>query len=172
MAKSAEFPGDYDPLTDIVPPATLEELPESAHPWYSYNADRHRREARQDVGREMVSVLAWIMASRLSRRQQDILQLYYIYDLSEAQVAKVLHISQPTVSQHLTGKRRAGKKVGGALAKLRKGIRRLILEKQAQARFQQILTVLRRFLDGPPTRRHGAALFKSLRTPARVPAEK
>jgi DNA-binding CsgD family transcriptional regulator len=164
-ANPAEHPRDTDRLTDIVPPAMLEGLPESAHPWYSYNADRDNREARKSIRREMADALVRIMATNLTRRQRDALLLYYTDGLTEVQIAAVLRISQPTVSQHLTGKKRAGKKVGGALAKLRKGIRRAALEQEQSVRHRQVVAVLNEFLDDPPTRRRAARLFDSLRGP-------
>lgn len=42
----------------------------------------------------------------------------------QIEIADELGIGHPTVSQHLNGKRRDGKKVGGATRKIRKTIRR------------------------------------------------
>lgn len=170
--EGAHPPSTASPLSDSVPPSVLEGLPESAHPWFSYNADRDRREMLEDLRREMVDALAWIMADSLSQRQRDVLQLHYVVGLTEVDVAAILRISQPTVSQHLTGKKRGRKKVGGALAKLRKAIRRAVVDNDQPPRRRQIVAVLQGFLEGPPTLRHGARLFNSLRTAADASARK
>ena len=144
-------------------PDVLDALPEHVHPWYSHNANRSSREAREDILREIVDVLARIVATELTPRQQEILLLYYANGLTEAQIAAVLRVSQPTISQHLTGKKRRGKKVGGALRKLRKGIRRAASEWGQPVRDRQIIAVLNNLLDEPLTRTHAARLFDSLR---------
>ena len=110
-----------------------------------------------------MDTLGWIIAGTLTSRQADILLLYYAAGLTEAQIAAVLKITQPTVSQHLTGKRRRGKKVGGALRKLRKGIHRAATRKDLSARERQVVAVLNSLLEESFTRRAAARLFGSLR---------
>ncbi len=141
----------------------LDALPEHLHPWYAYNQDRPERETRQDILREVVDVLARIIATKLTQRQQDVLLLYYAEGLTETQIATLLKISQPTVSQHLTGKKRGEKKVGGALRKLRNSIRRTSMSDGLSRRDFRIVQVLSGLLEESLTRRRAAALFRSLR---------
>ena len=48
--------------------------------------------------------------------------MYFLHDHTQVHIAHKLGISQPTVNQHLNGKKRNGKKVGGSIRKIRKMI--------------------------------------------------
>jgi len=61
-----------------------------------------------------------IMAKVLTDRQSGIVYLYFFADLNQRQISERLGISQQAVSEHLYGKMRNGRAVGGALRKLRK----------------------------------------------------
>ena len=54
------------------------------------------------------------MDQKLTARQHEVMSLRFWEDQTQVQIAERLAISQPTVNQHLTGKRRNGKKIGGA----------------------------------------------------------
>jgi predicted DNA-binding protein YlxM (UPF0122 family) len=56
----------------------------------------------------------------LSPRQHEIIELYFFNGLNQREIAEKLDISQQSVSEHLYGKIRNGRAVGGALRKLRK----------------------------------------------------
>lgn len=75
----------------------------------------------------------------------------------------MLGISQPTVSQHLTGKLRGGRKVGGALQKLRKGLKRAAATTDLSARERQVAAQLSSLLSDSLTRQKVSALLRSLR---------
>jgi len=47
-------------------------------------------------------------------------ELYFLRELNQSQVAERLGISQQSVSEHLYGKLRNGRVVGGAIRKLRR----------------------------------------------------
>jgi DNA-binding CsgD family transcriptional regulator len=153
---------DHDRRGEAADPNELDSLPEGACPWYEHNAGRADRELREDTVREIVDVLARVIASELTPRQREILLLYYATGLSEARIATILGISQPTVSQHLTGKLRNGRKVGGALRKLRKGIGQAAARTDLPVRERQVATVLNSLLRESLTRRTASALFESL----------
>ena len=70
------------------------------------------------------------MLPKLTKRQREITLLYLDNHLKEEEIAEKLGISQPTVSQHLFGKRRNGKKVGGSIPKIKK----ILLKKSSQTR--------------------------------------
>lgn len=53
-------------------------------------------------------------------RQREVVLLYFIEELNQRQIAERLGIAQQSVSEHLYGKIRNGRAVGGALRKLRK----------------------------------------------------
>ena len=56
----------------------------------------------------------------LTRRQRDVVRLYFFERLNQRQIAEQLGVSQQAVSEHLYGKARNGRAVGGAIRKLRK----------------------------------------------------
>jgi len=56
----------------------------------------------------------------LTPRQREIVHLYFFEKMTEHEISQQLGISVPSVSQHLFGKSRGGKVVGGAIPKLRK----------------------------------------------------
>jgi len=61
-----------------------------------------------------------IMAEVLTVRQHEVVRLYFLQALNQRQIGQRLGISQQAVSEHLYGKVRNGRAVGGALRKLRK----------------------------------------------------
>jgi len=119
-------------------PSELDTLPERASPWYESRDDRSSRELREDAAAEILDVLARVIATSTTPRQREILRLYYLEDTGEARIAAKLGISQPTVSQHLTGKLRGGRKVGGALQRLRKGLKRAAAATDVSTRERQV----------------------------------
>jgi DNA-directed RNA polymerase specialized sigma24 family protein len=52
------------------------------------------------------------------------LKLYYFYGKTQEDIAEILDLTQSTVSRHLFGTVRDGRKIGGAIHKLRKAIDR------------------------------------------------
>jgi RNA polymerase sigma factor (sigma-70 family) len=64
----------------------------------------------------------------LTERQREVLGLYFLADLNQREIAQRLGISQQAVSEHLYGRRRHGRAVGGAIAKLRRACRKRGLE--------------------------------------------
>jgi FixJ family two-component response regulator len=69
---------------------------------------------------EVISLLHTLIRTRLTNRQQRILEMYFFDGLNEQAIASQLGISQQVVSKHLFGVIRDGKKVGGAIRKLQK----------------------------------------------------
>jgi RNA polymerase sigma factor (sigma-70 family) len=56
----------------------------------------------------------------LTSRQREVIRLYFFEGLNQREIAQKLGISQQSVSEHLYGKKRKGRALGGALRKLRK----------------------------------------------------
>ena len=67
-----------------------------------------------------IASLREIVQTRLTRRQQEIVELYFYQGKSQAEIATQLGISQQVVSKQLFGVMRKGQKVGGAIRKLRR----------------------------------------------------
>lgn len=61
----------------------------------------------------------------LTPRQREIVQLYFFQQMTVYEISEQLGISVPSVSQHLFGKSRNGKIIGGAIPKLRKKLAQL-----------------------------------------------
>ena len=102
----------------------LESVPANRALWFETNEDRARRHAFQDFFKDVKPVIAEIIDSKLTTRQRQIVTLYYFQGKTQEDIAAILDLSQSTVSRHLFGTVRDGKKVGGAISKLRKVIER------------------------------------------------
>lgn len=105
--------------TDI---AALDRVPASAGLWYETDADRQRRGAFQDFFRAVSPAVHSLIDTKLTGRQREVVKLYYYYGKTQEDIAAILNLTQSTVSRHLFGTARDGKKVGGAIPKLRKAI--------------------------------------------------
>lgn len=90
--------------------------------WFETEEDRERRYALQDFFRGVLPSVQSLIEGRLTRRQREILRLYYFEGKTQEDIALMLNLTQSTVSRHLFGTVRNGKRIGGALPKLRKAI--------------------------------------------------
>ena len=79
-----------------------------------------RDPAKQRLLDEAVVQLRTIIESGLTPRQREVVQAYFFEGRTEAEIAQRLGIAQQVVSRHLFGALRAGRRVGGAMAKLRR----------------------------------------------------
>lgn len=68
---------------------------------------------------EMLALLRELVATALTPRQREIVDLYFTDGLSQAEIAERLGISQQVVSKQLFGVMREGRRVGGAIRRLR-----------------------------------------------------
>ena len=68
---------------------------------------------------EMLALLAELVATGLTERQREIVELYFTDGCTQAQIAERLGISQQVVSRQLFGVVRDGKRIGGAIRRLR-----------------------------------------------------
>ncbi len=62
------------------------------------------------------------LRSALTERQREAVCLYFFEGLSEAAIAKRLGISQQVVHRRIHGARRGGRRIGGALSRLREAL--------------------------------------------------
>lgn len=93
------------------------------HPFYEESEELRARQERDARARSMREQLIKVMSAELTRPQRAVVELSFFEGLNQRQIAERLGMSQQTVSQHLHGKSRNGKVVGGALRKLRKACR-------------------------------------------------
>ena len=96
-----------------VDPAVLARLPAT-------EVEPSRDPDKQRIIDEAVAQLRTIIETGLTARQREIVQLYFLDRRTEAEIAQQLGIAQQVVSRHLFGALRAGRRVGGAMAKLRR----------------------------------------------------
>jgi RNA polymerase sigma factor (sigma-70 family) len=68
---------------------------------------------------ELLVVLRELVTSRLTERQRRIVELYFYEGRTQQEIASDLGVSQQVVSRQLFGVVRNGKKVGGAIKRLR-----------------------------------------------------
>ena len=118
-------------------------------------------EARLRVAEELGLVLhAMVVDAALTKRQRKILELYYFEGRTQIEVARALGITQPSVVQHLLGKKRGDRYVGGALNKLRNAIHKAALRLRTVAtRTAQIIRVMDERLDRARARQRSQRLM-------------
>ena len=92
---------------------------------YEYNHRTRDRKEAATIQRIIIPCLKKIIVSGLTKRQKEVVTMYFLHDHTQVHVAHELGISQPTVNQHLSGKKRNGKKIGGSIRKIRKLIHRM-----------------------------------------------
>jgi predicted transcriptional regulator len=100
--------------------ATLDRVASTNALWFETEVDRERRYAFSDFFTEVAPTVNDLIGKKLTRRQREIVQLYYFHGKTQEDIASILNLTQSTVSRHLFGTVRGGKKVGGAIPKLRK----------------------------------------------------
>ena len=142
--------------------AQLENAPANRATWHDYNCDHKGRAERQRILAEVVPIISEIIAAELTDRQREVVMLYFHEQNTQVQIAEKLGISQPTVSQHLSGKKRRGKKIGGALRRIRKCIRKRVGHTEGQNGGLKTLAVLDSLLDDGMTRRVASELIRGL----------
>lgn len=98
----------------------LESIPAERSPWFETEEDREHRYAQQDFFAAVLPIVEEWVRQRLTKRQQQIIRLYFFEGKTQEEIAAELNLTQSTVSRHIFGTVRNGKKVGGALPKLRK----------------------------------------------------
>jgi len=104
--------------------AALDRTPACKALWFDTEVDRQRRYAMQDFYEDVAPAVNALIDAALTRRQWEVVKLYYHYGKTQEDIAQILNLTQSTVSRHLFGTVRDGKKVGGAIPKLRKAVGR------------------------------------------------
>ena len=100
-------------------------IPDGSRIRCSYNHGQSGIE-REAAYSEVISFLLNFMAMYLTTRQFEVMRMYHLdYHLTQDAIAQALGIAQSTVNQHLNGKKRDGKSVGGAYRRIRREICRI-----------------------------------------------
>jgi len=110
----------------VVSEAHWESLSTDDALWPASEVPRRSGAARR-AGRLWPAVQA-LIDEVLTERQREVLRLYYLADLNQREISERLGITQQAVSEHLYGKRRNGRSVGGAIQKLRRACKKRGLE--------------------------------------------
>lgn len=107
-----------------VPPEYFDQLTTEDHLWHQYASDEYR-DARRVERQKILKQIHQIISKELTGRQNDCVQLYFYEGKTQDEIGDILGISRRVVSQHLFGVTRDGRKVGGAINKIRKICRKL-----------------------------------------------
>lgn len=116
----AQFNPEYWEVATGV--ALIENTPAERGLWFETDIDRERRYALEEFFASVLPAVQEMLQDSLTPRQREVLSLYYFDNLTQEEIAERLRLSQSTVSRHLFGTTRNGRKVGGAIPKLRKAI--------------------------------------------------
>lgn len=114
----AQFNADFWEVP--VGSAYLEGLPREKALWFETETDRERRYALEAFYKRVLPSVQELINAKLTRRQRQVLELYFFEGKTQEDIAEILELSQSTVSRHLFGTVRDGHKVGGAIPKLQK----------------------------------------------------
>jgi RNA polymerase sigma factor (sigma-70 family) len=98
-----------------VDPATLEELADAPP-----GSETPRSSEAEEARREAIAMLGVLITTALTTRQRRLIELYYFQRKTQAEIARELGVSQQAVSRQLFGVLRRGRRVGGAIQRLRK----------------------------------------------------
>ena len=137
-------------------------IAETRLPWYEYNHSSYDRNRKDAINRIVVPHVWGIISSGLSERQKEVVELYFLFQLNQVSIAKKLGISQPTVSQHLNGKRRNGKKIGGSIKRIKKLIRKMASAQNTNSNELNLIGLLSQLLDKRTGYRKSSALLRSI----------
>jgi len=108
----------YDPRFWELPlnPGDLDALPGLLDAPTERGRDPEQEQARAEV----IAGLAEVIRTGLTVKQQRIVELYFYEGRTQQEIADVLGISQQVVSRQLFGVLRNGRRIGGAVARLRR----------------------------------------------------
>ena len=103
-----------------VPPTYLHRFCNEDQLWYDPPGLREKRYEREASKQKALTHVRKIIDEELTAIQRHCVMLYFFDGRTQEQIAVTLGISRRVVSQHLFGVKRKGKRVGGAINKIRK----------------------------------------------------
>ena len=110
-----EIPVDFD---------TLAEFDVSHAIWHETKEERESRWMREDRQEQFMPKLMDIIENELTPKQRQAVILYFFARKTQEEIGQIMGIPHQVVSQHIHGIRRNGKKIGGAIARIRKACER------------------------------------------------
>lgn len=137
-------------------------IPAESGLWNSYNHKPDRRKWKK-IYSKILPMLKRILSQYLTPRQFEVMKLcLYEPHYTQSATAHLLGISQPTVSQHLNGKRRDGKKVGGACRRIRRRIRTIMVSQDWSVEERPYLDFLHTLTRSDLSYRQRQQIFRTL----------
>lgn len=93
---------------------------------WGYRSPEERKEQlkRRKQRQQILNVVLDIIESELTQRQRECIKLYFFMEKTQNEIAEILGISRRVVSQHIYGILRDGKRIGGAVKKIRKACKK------------------------------------------------
>ena len=137
-------------------------MPENAGLSYALKMSRVNAFDQMVVERDLMPIIEDIICNDLTSRQKEVIILYFHDNHTQVCVARHLGITQPTVNQHLKGKRRFGQNIGGAFCRIKKAVDRRVHSKQVLPHQRELLEILNSLLDENISRRKAGELRKAL----------
>ncbi len=99
--------------------AHWQNISENNSVWHFYNNNEKSKQRREFVRSKILPFLNELLADYLTSRQYEVVELCLLNNqCTQTNAAKILGISQPTINQHLNGKLRNGKRIGGAYKRI------------------------------------------------------
>ena len=133
--------------------------------YLSHKGNENEDEGKQlsDFSSDIIPLLLEIMYTELTPRQQAVLNLCIFEGRTQVYAAKILGIKQPTVHQHLWGKLRGGKRIGGAFLRIRKKLHKRALRQESYSpRRAGVLSIMDALLDQMLPRRMLCRMLRSI----------
>ena len=137
-------------------------IDDNKRPWYEYNHNVQDRKESVAAQQMIIPCINEIIASKLTNRQKDVVTMYFLSDRTQVYIAHKLGISQPTVNQHLNGKKRNGKKIGGSIRKIKKIIHHISSAVKENHSDSQVIHILDQLLDERISLRKSHNLIRSM----------
>jgi DNA-directed RNA polymerase specialized sigma subunit len=103
-----------------VPPTYFHQFCNEDLSWYDPPALREHHRDLQAKKQKLLTHVREIIEHELTPMQKRCVRLYFFEGKTQEEIALVLGISRRVVSQHIFGITRNGKKIGGAINKIRK----------------------------------------------------
>ena len=101
----------------------LSEFDNKSALWYETDAEREFRWMREYRQKQIIPELMEIIESRLTPKQRQAVMLYFFGQKTQEEIGRIMGIPHQVVSQHIYGIRRNGKKIGGAIMRIRRACR-------------------------------------------------
>ena len=110
-----EIPVDFDKLAEFDDRRAI---------WYETEEERESRWLREDSQEQFMLKLMEIIEDELTPKQRQAIILYFFAQKTQEEIGRIMGIPHQVVSQHIHGIRRNGKKIGGAISRIRKACKR------------------------------------------------